>query len=282
MPGTIIGRAALVGTVALAAVLTGAFASSSAGPVPAGSFPESLLINEPAGSFTGPGQRSAGESTEDADPPSQEEVGSETPSSVLTTDAAAVARAVVHLQTEDRAGSGFVLSPGRVLTNEHVVGDATSVSVWFSNGARRIGTVIATDSEFDLALIEVPRIPRSVQPLDWESAESSPIGTPVWAWGYPLESSVVAAGFTRSPTVSAGIVSARRKRGDTWFLQTDAALNSGNSGGPIVTADGFVVAISTVILAPGGRDPEGLNFAVDLVAHRERVRALLTTETAQP
>jgi serine protease Do len=59
------------------------------------------------------------------------------------------------------------------------------------------------------------------------------------------------------------------------FLQTDAALNQGNSGGPLVTGDGTVVGISTAIFAPDARDAEGLNFAVDITEHRERIRKLL-------
>ena len=189
--------------------------------------------------------------------------------------AAELAAAVVHVQTEQSAGSGFVAGDGLVLTSAHVVGDSSTVTVWFANGARRIGTVTAIDTHLDIAVVEVPRIPASVRALDWQSADSPAVATPVWAWGYPLERAVIDAGFTRAPTVTSGIVSASRIRDQIWFLQTDAALNAGNSGGPVVNVEGNVVAISTLILAPGGDDPEGLNFALDIAKHRADIRLLI-------
>ena len=196
-----------------------------------------------------------------------------------------IERAVVHVQTENNAGSGFVVSTStaadgsseaHIITNAHVLGSATTATVWFSNGARRESTVIATDDTLDVALLAVPRAPRSVQPLSLATAEDTPsLGDPARAWGYPFEAAVVAAGFSRTPTLSAGIISAKRTREDVSYLQTDAAVNPGNSGGPLLNAAGHVIGINTFILTPGGNDPEGLNFALHVAAHLNQLLALL-------
>ena len=205
-------------------------------------------------------------------------------------DPAAIGRAIVHVQTGDNAGSGFVVSislasdgtsEAHIITNGHVLGGATTATVWFSNGARRESTVIATDETLDLAMLAVPRAPRSVQPLLLAASADTPdLGDPARAWGYPFEAAVVAAGFSRAPTLSAGIVSARRIREDIHYLQTDAAVNPGNSGGPLLNAAGSVIGINTFILTPGGNDPEGLNFALDVGAHLDQLIALFPGEVA--
>jgi S1-C subfamily serine protease len=103
-----------------------------------------------------------------------------------------------------------------------------------------------------------------VEPLSFAGPEDDiRLGKPVRAWGYPFEADVVAAGFSRAPSVSAGIISAQRLRADVHYIQTDAAVNPGNSGGPLLNADGLVVGINTFIVTPGREDAEGLNFALD-------------------
>ena len=197
----------------------------------------------------------------------------------------AVERAIVHVQTADSAGSGFVVAASagadgaagspRIVTNAHVVGDASTVTVWFSNGARRLGTVLSANERLDIAVVEVPRVPASVEPLSFaDAADQTILGDAVRAWGYPFEADVVAAGFSRAPSVSAGIISARRLRAGVHYVQTDAAVNPGNSGGPLLNADGLVVGINTFILTPGGEDAEGLNFALDARSHLEELVAL--------
>lgn len=190
----------------------------------------------------------------------------------------AVERSIVHVQTSDSAGSGFLVSGGRVVTNAHVIGDAVSATVWFSNGARRESRLVAIDEALDLAVLQVPRAPVSAEPLQLVSDDAeSTAGSAVWAWGYPFEADVVAAGFSRAPTVSAGIVSARRVREDVAYIQTDAAVNPGSSGGPLLNASGLVVGVNTLVLTPNGEDAEGLNFALDVAVHRDVIDALLAT-----
>ena len=208
-----------------------------------------------------------------------------------------IARAIIHVQTTDNAGSGFLISisdepdgttSAYAITNAHVLGTATTATVWFSNGARRESPVVATDETLDLVLLLVPRIPRSVEPLTLAGAEAAPLlGDPAWAWGYPFEAAVVAAGFSRAPTISAGIISAERTRNTVAYLQTDAAVNPGNSGGPLLDANRRVIGVNTFILTPGGNDAEGLNFALDVAAHGDQILALLPsgdgpTSTATP
>lgn len=189
-----------------------------------------------------------------------------------------IERSIVHVQTTDSAGSGFLLAGGRVMTNAHVIGDATLATVWFSNGARRESRLVALDEVLDIAVLEVPRTPVSAEPLEFiDEAESTATGARVWAWGYPFEADVVAAGFSRAPTVSAGIVSAHRVRNRVSYIQTDAAVNPGSSGGPLLDVAGRVIGVNTLVLTPGGEDAEGLNFALDVSAHLEELQALLET-----
>jgi serine protease Do len=195
----------------------------------------------------------------------------------------AIETAIVHVQTTENAGSGFLISEDRVVTNAHVVAGATTATVWFPNGARRDSRIVARDDQLDIAVIEVLRVPVSSQPLSLIGAETpSRPGVPVWAWGYPFEADVVAAGFNRAPTVSAGIVSAHRLRNDVSYLQTDAAVNPGSSGGPLLNAEGAVIGVNTLVLTPGGADAEGLNFALDVAAHLEALTGLIEAAAPAP
>ena len=192
-----------------------------------------------------------------------------------------IERAIVHVQTDDSAGSGFLVAGNRVVTNAHVLGGAASATVWFSNGAQRESAVVGVDEHLDIAVLEVPRVPVSAEPLVLADAEqSSEAGAAVWAWGYPFEADVVAAGFSRAPTVSAGIVSARRMRDGVHYVQTDAAVNPGSSGGPLLDHAGRVIGVNTLVLTPGGEDAEGLNFALDVAEHLEALLALLARDAA--
>jgi len=197
-----------------------------------------------------------------------------------------IERAIVHVQTATEAGSGFIVAiatgedgteRATALTSAHVVRDTSAVTVWFSNGALREATVIAADQALDLAVIQIPRPPRSVQPLSLAEANAlSALGDETWTWGYPFEAAVVSAGFSRAPTVAAGIISARRSRQDVSYLQTDAAMNPGNSGGPLTNELGQVIGINTFILTPGDADAEGLNFALEVANHHDRIIELVS------
>ena len=170
-----------------------------------------------------------------------------------------IAHSVVLIDGERGSGSGFVSGDGLVTTAAHVVTGRTTVI--FANGARRVATVEAMDHTRDIAILSVPRIPLSATPLKWSQSPAL-LGDAVTAYGFPHEADVMEAGFSRTVTLSEGVISARRIRDGVTYLQTDAALGHGNSGGPLINASGEVVGAVTLILTPGGEDAEGMGFAV--------------------
>jgi S1-C subfamily serine protease len=151
------------------------------------------------------------------------------------------------------AGSGFVYDRTHVVTNQHVVGDATEVDLRFSERDWRRGRVVGTDAYTDLAVAAVENLPAYATPLELVAAPPSP-GTPVAALGNPM-------GLDGS--ISAGIVSGASRSMPTGngfaipdTVQTDAPINPGNSGGPLVTLDGRVVGVNRA------RTGDNIGFAV--------------------
>ena len=189
-----------------------------------------------------------------------------------------VEAAVVFLDAPAGAGSGFVVSARQILTNQHVIEGTTELTVRFVDGSERTGTVIAAHRELDMAVVEVPDMPPVVHRLDWQSADRPPLTSEVWAWGFP---GPLTPGDdpdnTVSATVTSGIVSVRRTREGVAFLQTDAALNPGNSGGPLVDAGGRVVGINT--LKGSG---EGQGFALNVAGYRGEIASLLAGVSPTP
>ncbi len=154
------------------------------------------------------------------------------------------------------AGSGFVIDPsGIVVTNNHVIGDANEITVVFGDGLRLKAEVIGKDAKVDLALLRVKH-DKPLPSVKFGDSDKMRIGDPVMAIGNP---------FGLGGSVSSGIVSARNRdiqQGpyDT-YLQTDAAINKGNSGGPLFNMAGEVIGINTAILSPTGGSV-GIGFAV--------------------
>ncbi len=153
-------------------------------------------------------------------------------------------------------GSGFIIQPdGLIVTNNHVVKDAQRLEVTMSNGDKLSAKVIGTDPRTDIALLKV----NAHHPLPYlklgNSADVQP-GEWVIAIGNP---------FGLSETVTAGIVSATGRSIGAGpyddFLQVDAPINQGNSGGPLITQDGKVVGMDTAILSPSGGSI-GIGFAI--------------------
>ncbi len=153
-------------------------------------------------------------------------------------------------------GSGFVVSKdGLILTNFHVVKDATHVTVRFADGSEVDAKVLGTDPTTDIALIQVPR--KDLSYLRFADSDRTRVGDWVVAIGSPF-------GLTQS--VSAGIVSAKGRNevgiNDLEdFIQTDAAINPGNSGGPLLDLQGRVIGMNSAILSRSGGNV-GIGFAV--------------------
>ena len=153
-------------------------------------------------------------------------------------------------------GSGFVIDPsGIVVTNNHVIGDANDISVIFPDGTRLKAEIIGKDTKVDLAVLKV----KSDKPLKSVKFGNSDILRPgdwVMAIGNP---------FGLGGSVTAGIVSARGRNIESGpydnYIQTDTAINKGNSGGPLFNMNGEVIGINTAILSPTGGSV-GIGFAV--------------------
>ncbi|WP_164744665.1 Do family serine endopeptidase [Nioella ostreopsis] len=158
-------------------------------------------------------------------------------------------------------GSGFVISEdGFIVTNNHVIEGADEIMVEFRDGSELPATVIGTDPNTDIAVLKVePAAPLTFVPFG--DSDVMRVGDWVMAVGNPL-----GQGFS----VSVGIVSAReRALSGTYddFIQTDAAINRGNSGGPLFNMAGEVVGVNTAILSPnGGSIGIGFSMASNVVA----------------
>jgi serine protease Do len=158
-------------------------------------------------------------------------------------------------------GSGFVISAdGFIVTNNHVIEGADEIEVEFFSGERLAAKVIGTDKNTDIAVLKVD----SDAPLPFVSfgdSDTARVGDWVVAMGNPL-----GQGFS----VSAGIVSARNRALSGIYddyIQTDAAINRGNSGGPLFNLDGKVVGVNTAILSPnGGSIGIGFSMASNVVS----------------
>jgi serine protease Do len=153
-------------------------------------------------------------------------------------------------------GSGFVVDPsGIIVTNNHVIEDADEITANFSDGTQLIAELIGRDAKTDLAVLKV-KTDRPLKALRFGDSQTLRVGDWVMAIGNP---------FGLGGTVTVGILSARNRDINSGpyddFLQTDAAINRGNSGGPLFNMDGEVVGINTAIISPTGGSI-GIGFAV--------------------
>lgn len=168
-------------------------------------------------------------------------------------------------------GSGFVVSAdGYILTNFHVIDTDSELRVTLSDGQQLTAEVVGVDPATDLALLKVPA--NNLLPVEWGNSDQVVVGSPVWAVGSP---------FGLRQTVTFGIISGKHRidlsgtryestvRASTAYgdlMQSDVALNPGNSGGPLVDSTGKVIGVNAAIL---GESYRGISFSIPSnVAHR--------------
>jgi putative serine protease PepD len=169
-------------------------------------------------------------------------------------------KAVVVIKVGNGQGSGFVYdSQGHIVTNDHVVDAGGSITVTFWNGKTYDARVVGTDPSTDLAVIKVDAPASMLSPLSLGDSDSLQVGDEVVAIGSPL-------GLPE--TVTSGIVSAlhRQMTAPNNFtindsIQTDAAINHGNSGGPLLDLSGKVVGVNAQIASDSGGN-DGIGFAI--------------------
>ena len=160
-----------------------------------------------------------------------------------------------HPHKTSSLGSGFVVDPsGVVITNNHVIGDANDIVVIFTDGRKLKATIIGKDPKVDVAVLKVES-DKPFKTVKFGDSDKARVGDGVMAVGNP---------FGLGETVTAGIISARNRNIDSGpyddFLQTDASINKGNSGGPLFNLQGEVIGINTAILSPSGGSI-GIGFA---------------------
>ncbi|TKT80110.1 DegQ family serine endoprotease [Aquamicrobium sp. LC103] len=155
-------------------------------------------------------------------------------------------------------GSGFILDAkeGIVVTNNHVIADADEIEVNFADGGKLKAELVGTDPKTDLAVLKIDPTKRELTDVSFGDSRAMRIGDWVMAIGNP---------FGLGGSVSIGIVSARGRDINSGpyddFIQTDAAINRGNSGGPLFDMHGRVIGINTAIISPSGGSI-GIGFAI--------------------
>ncbi len=173
-------------------------------------------------------------------------------------------------------GSGFVLDKsGHIVTNQHVVNGADSVSVRFASGAREQADIVGQDSSTDVAVVKVNTPSKALKPLTLGDSDNIGVGDPVIAIGNPLNVGL---------SVTTGIVSGTERPIDApngytidGAVQTDAAISSGNSGGPLIDANGSVIGINSQVASSGGGNfAQGVGFAVPINTVKNVVKQLIT------
>src|SRR5579871_5301660 len=153
-------------------------------------------------------------------------------------------------------GSGFIIdASGLVVTNNHVISEADEINVILNDGTKLPATIVGRDQKTDLALLKVTSS-KPLKAVKFGDSDELRLGEWVIAIGNP---------FSLGGTVTAGIVSARNRDINSGpydnYIQTDAAINRGNSGGPLFNLNGEVIGVNTAIISPSGGSI-GIGFAV--------------------
>ncbi len=177
-------------------------------------------------------------------------------------------------QTQRALGSGFVIDKaGHIVTNYHVVRSANTIQVSFSNNERFKAKLVGVDPSTDIAVLKVGVKASALKALPLGNSDGVRVGDEVIAIGNPF-------GLDRS--VTAGIVSAVQRRIEapndfsiSHVIQTDAALNHGNSGGPLLNAEGQVIGVNAQIETGGAQGNVGIGFAIPINTVKDVVAQLI-------
>jgi len=181
--------------------------------------------------------------------------------------------------SQQAEGSGFVYDDqGHIVTNQHVVGDGGSIKVTFWNGNTYDASLVATDPSTDLAVIKVDAPKSVLHPIQLGDSDNVQVGDTVIAIGSP---------FGLQDTVTSGIVSALNRSMDSPSgytisnsIQTDAPINHGNSGGPLIDMQGRVIGVNTQIQSDSGGS-DGVGFAIPSNTVRSVVSQMVAGKTVQ-
>ncbi len=191
--------------------------------------------------------------------------------------------AVVSISNETTQGgslgSGFLIdAAGHIITNAHVVDSASKTTVTFEDGTEAKGTILGVDTSTDVAVVKIDTVPTGVSPLPLGNSGGLTVGQEVVAIGNP---------YGYAGTATTGIVSALERviESPSGFtiqnaIQTDAAINQGNSGGPLFDRDGRVIGINSQIASKNGGNV-GIGFAVPIDTVRPIVASIIASGKAQ-
>jgi serine protease Do len=181
-----------------------------------------------------------------------------------------VSPSVVNIRTvqgpAEGQGSGVIVDKdGYIVTNNHVVEGVRTVEIQLSDGSRGPATVVGVDAMTDIAVLKTEM--EGLIPAEWGDSADLEVGDLVWAVGSP---------FGLQKSVTSGILSAKERRGISGgviqeFLQSDAAVNPGNSGGPLVDIYGKIIGINTAIIGPSY---QGISFAIPVEMARDSYEKL--------
>ncbi|MBN1975739.1 MAG: Do family serine endopeptidase [Sedimentisphaerales bacterium] len=179
-----------------------------------------------------------------------------------------------ELPTSETQGSGFIISSdGYILTNNHMVESTSKINIELTNGQTFVANVVGSDPDSDIAVIKIDA--NNLPYLEFADSDTLEVGEWVLAIGNPL-------GLAH--TVTAGIVSATGRTGFELntlenYIQTDAAINFGNSGGPLINLDGKVVGINTAIAGSSGNI--GIGFAIPINMAKYSYKEILASGTVE-
>ncbi len=185
-------------------------------------------------------------------------------------------------QTSESLGSGFVIDKdGHIVTNYHVIAGAQKVQVSFSGRDQMPARVVGEDKSTDVAILKIDAHARALTPVPLGNSDGVVVGDPVYAIGNPF-------GFTR--TLTTGVVSAVQREIEApnslpidHAIQTDAAINHGNSGGPLIDASGRVIGVTSQIStgSTGQQGNVGIGFAIPINTVRDVASQIIATGKVQ-